>query len=139
MLLQPQRRKFRKQHTPYVWWQASNGFSVSFGNFGLKATTNGFLTNREIEAARKVITRYTKKIWKIWIRVFPDVPITKHGLEMPMGKGKWEVDKYVVRVRKWSMIFEVSGLSDENSVKSLLSASRKLSVWSRISHRWEIR
>lgn len=139
MLLQPKRRKYRKQHTPHVRWVSSNGSLVSFGNFWLKATSNWFVTNREIEAARKVITRYTKKIGKIRIRIYPDVPITKHWLEMPMGKGKWEVDKYVVRVKKGMVIFEIAWLSDSESKKCLIGASRKLSVLSRITHKWEIR
>lgn len=94
MLMQPKRRKYRKQHIPVLKGKAKKGYEVTFGQYGLKAMQNGYLSSRQIEAVRKVIVRRTRKIGKIWIRVFPDTPFTKKGLEMPMGKGKGDVDQY---------------------------------------------
>lgn len=100
MLLTPKRRKHRKQYVKNISGLATRGSAVSFGEYGLKAIESAYLTNRQIEAARKVIVRYTRKFGKLWIRMFPDVPMTKKGLEMPMGKGKGDVEKYVARVKR---------------------------------------
>ena len=88
MLLVPKRWKYRKQFRGRVKGKSKGNTYVAFGDFGLKATQNGYITSRQIEAARKVLVRYNRKVGKIWIRVFPDIPYTKLGLEMPMGKGK---------------------------------------------------
>lgn len=139
MLLTPKRWKYRKQHVKHISGVASRGSQVSFGDYGLKAIESAYITNRQIEAARKVIVRYTKKFWKMWIRLFPDVPLTKKGLEMPMGKGKGDVDKYAARVKRGRIMFEINGLDDETSKKALINAAKKLSVKTTVIGKWEIR
>lgn len=119
--------------------KAGRGAKVSFGEFALKATTSKYVSNRQIEAARKVITRYIKKIGKLWIRVFPDVPVTKMALEMPMGKGKGDVDKYVARVKKGRILFEISGVDREFAQEVLKKASYKLSLDTRFVEKGEIK
>lgn len=123
---------------PNLKGKSTRGSTVVFGEYGLKATTSDYLSNRQLEAARKVVVRHTRKIWKIRFRVFPDVPITKIGLEMPMGKGKGEVDIYKAAVRKGRIILEVSGLDAETAKTVLTSASKKLSVKTRVVTRGEI-
>lgn len=109
-LLTPKRWKYRKQMRSRITGAAARGNQVVFGEFGIKAVTSAYVTNRQIEAARKVIVRHTRKVGKLWIRVFPDVPQTKKGLEMPMGTGKGDVNIYTARVKKGTVLFEVSGL-----------------------------
>jgi large subunit ribosomal protein L16 len=99
-LLTPKNRKYRKEHVKAISGTASRGTQVSFGEFGLKAITSAYVTSRQLEAARKVIVRGTRKVGKLWFRVFPNVPLTKMGLEMPMGKGKGDVDQYAARVKR---------------------------------------
>lgn len=115
------------------------GNRVSFGEFGMKATTSGYLTNRQLEACRKVIVRVTRKVGKIWFRVFPDLPYTKKGLEMPMGKGKGDVDSYRVRVKRGKMLFEISGVDRETAKKVFRQASYKLPVKTTMIERGEIK
>ncbi len=138
MLLTPKRRKHRKQMVPNLKGKSTRGSTVAFWEFWLKATTSDYVSNRQLEAARKVIVRHTRKIWKIRFRVFPDVPITKIGLEMPMGKGKGEVDIYKAAVRKGKIILEVSWLDAETAKTVLISASKKISVKTRVVARGEI-
>ncbi len=139
MLLTPKRWKYRKPIIKSLTWKSTRGTTVVYWEYGLKATTSSYVTNREIEAARKVIVRHIRKIWKLWIRIFPDVPFTKKWLEMPMGKGKGDVDVYTAPVRKWKIMFEVSGLSEKEAKEVLTKASKKLSVKARVVARWEIR
>ncbi len=128
MLLVPKRRKYRKQMVKPISWVSVRWSQVAFWDIGLKAIESSYITNRQIEAARKVIVRYVKKIWKLWIRIFPDVPITKKWLEMPMGKGKWDVDTFAARVRKWKIMFEITWLDIEAAKKVLWQAAKKLPV-----------
>ncbi len=139
MLLTPQRWKYRKQMVKKLSWVATRWSKVSFGDYALKAIESDFISNRQIEAARKVIVRYTKKVGKVWIRIFPDVPITKKGLEMPMGKGKGDVDQYVARVRRGRIMFELAWLDETTSLLALGSAAKKLGVKTTIIKRGEIR
>lgn len=118
---------------------ASRGAEVSFGEYGLKALESDFITNRQIEAARKVIVRSTRKLGKVWIRIFPDVPMTKKGLEMPMGKGKGDVEKFVARVRRGRVMFEITGLDEQTSKEVLTAAGKKLGVKTTVVSKWEIR
>ena len=118
---------------------ATRGAEVSFGDYGLKALESDFITNRQIEAARKVIVRYTRKVGKLWIRMFPDLPMTKKWLEMPMGKGKGDVEKFVARVKRGRIMFEVTGLDEETAKKCLNAASKKLSVKTTVIAKGEIR
>ncbi|HKL43839.1 MAG TPA: 50S ribosomal protein L16 [Candidatus Absconditabacterales bacterium] len=138
MLLTPKRRKHRKQMIPNLKGKSTRGSTVAFGDFGLKATTSEYVSNRQLESARKVIVRHTRKIGKIWFRVFPDTPFTKMGLEMPMGKGKGDVDIYKAPVRKGKIILELSGLDREKAIEVLNSASKKLPIKTRVVEKGEI-
>lgn len=139
MLLTPKRRKHRKQMIKPISGKAQRWNQVSFWEFGLKATSSAFITNRQIEAARKVITRHIKKIWKMWIRIFPDVPVTKLGLEMPMGKWKGEVHGYSARVKRGRVVFEITWVNREEAERILTQAAHKLSVTTRVIEKWEIK
>ncbi len=118
---------------------ATRGNQVVFGEYGLKALTSSYVTNRQLEAARKVIVRYTRKVGKMWFRVFPDVPYTKKGLEMPMGTGKGDVSIYTARIKKGGIIFEVSGLDRETAAKAFKLAGYKLPMKIKMVEKGEIR
>lgn len=139
MLLTPKRWKHRKQMIKHISGLSTRGAEVSFGDYGLKALESDFITNRQIEAARKVIVRYTRKVGKLWIRIFPDVPMTKKGLEMPMGKGKGDVEKFVARVKKGRVMFEVTGLDEATAKLALSSAAKKIGVKTTVIAKGEIR
>lgn len=138
-LLSPNRWKFRKQRRASVAWMSMSWNYVAFWDFWMKALDNWYLTNRQIEAARKVIVRYVRKLGKIWIRVFPDVPYTKKWLEMPMGKWKWEVDTFRVRIRRWRVLFEINGVKRELAHEAFKQATYKLPIKTRIVERWEVK
>jgi len=139
MLLTPKRRKHRKRFIKWLKGKSTRWSSVAFGDFGMKAITSGYISNRQIEAARKVIVKRVRKIGKIWIRVFPDVPFTKKWLEMPMGKGKGDVDIYKAAIRKWRIIFEINGVDKETAEDIFTRAGKKLSVKVRTIGKWEVR
>ncbi len=139
MLLTPKRWKYRKPIIRQLKGKSSRWSTVAFGQYGLKAITSWYISNKEIEAARKVIVRATRKTGKMWIRIFPDVPFTKKGLEMPMGTGKGDVDIYTAPVRRGKVMFEVTWISKEDSKEILLKASKKLSVKTRFVERWEVK
>ncbi len=138
-ILTPKRWKYRKQMRGRITGVATRGNKVSFGDFGLKATTSAYVTNRQLEAARKVIVRYTRKVGKLWFRVFPDVPYTKKGLEMPMGSGKGDVAYYQTRVKKGGILFEVSGLDRATAEEAFKMAAYKLPLTTRIVEKGEVR
>ena len=127
-MLQPKRTKFRKQHTGRNRGLAQSGAKVSFGDFGLKATTRGRLTARQIESARRTITRHVKRGGKLYIRVFPDKPITKKPLEVRMGKGKGNVEYWVALVQPGRMLYEIEGVSEELARAAFQLAAAKLPV-----------
>ena len=127
-MLQPKRTKFRKQHKGRNRGLAIAGSSVSFGEFGLKSTGRGRLTARQIEAARRAITRHVKRGGKIWIRVFPDKPITKKPLEVRQGKGKGNVEYWVAQIQPGRMLYELEGISEELAREAFALASAKLPV-----------
>jgi large subunit ribosomal protein L16 len=127
-MLQPKRTKFRKQHKGRNTGMATRGSSVSFGEFGLKSTSRGRLTARQIEAARRAITRHVKRGGKLWIRVFPDKPITKKPLEVRMGKGKGSVEYWVAQIKPGTMLYEIQGVSEELAREAFQLASAKLPV-----------
>ncbi|HIG07507.1 MAG: 50S ribosomal protein L16 [Methylococcales bacterium] len=127
-MLQPKRTKFRKQHKGRNTGIAVRGSSVSFGEFGLKSTSRGRLTSRQIEAARRTITRHVKRGGKLWIRVFPDKPITKKPLEVRMGKGKGSVEYWVAQIRPGTMLYEIQGVSEELAREAFTLAAAKLPV-----------
>ncbi|MGZ8225104.1 MAG: 50S ribosomal protein L16 [Methylovulum sp.] len=125
-MLQPKRTKFRKQHKGRNNGTAVRGSSVSFGEFGLKSVDRGRLTARQIEAGRRAITRHVKRGGKIWIRIFPDKPITKKPLEVRMGKGKGSVEYWVAQIRPGTMLYEIQGVSEELAREAFALASAKL-------------
>lgn len=127
-MLQPKRTKFRKQQKGRNRGLAQVGNKVSFGEFGLKATTRGQITARQIEAARRAITRHVKRGGKLWIRVFPDKPISKKPVEVRMGKGKGNVEYWVAPIQPGRMIYEIQGVSEEVAREAFARAAAKLSV-----------
>lgn len=138
-LLSPNRWKFRKQHRGRLDGSSLRGASIAFGEFGMKATSSGYLSSRQLEAARKVLVRVTRKVGKVWFRVFPDFPYTKKGLEMPMGKGKGDVDEFRVRVLKGKVIFELSGIDKAAAEEVVKQASYKLPITTTLVTRDEIK
>jgi len=125
-MLQPKRTKFRKQMKGRKRGLAHRGSTVSFGQYGLKATDRGRLTARQIEAARRAMTRYIKRGGKIWIRVFPDKPITTKPLEVRQGKGKGNVDYWVCQIQPGRILYEMEGVSEEVAREAFRLAARKL-------------
>lgn len=125
-MLQPKRTKFRKQQKGRNTGLALRGNKVSFGEYGLKAVGRGQLTSRQIEAARRAITRYVKRGGKIWIRVFPDKPITKKPLEVRQGKGKGNVEYWVALIQPGRMLFEITGVEESLAREAFRLATAKL-------------
>jgi large subunit ribosomal protein L16 len=125
-MLQPKRTKFRKQHKGRNRGLAERGSKVSFGEYGLKAIGRGRLTARQIEAARRVITRRIKRGGKVWIRVFPDKPITQKPLEVRMGKGKGNVEYWVALVQPGRVLYEMEGVPEEVAREAITLAAAKL-------------
>ena len=130
-MLQPKRTKFRKQHKGRNRGLAQRGNAVSFGEFGLKAMGRGRITSRQIEAARRAMTRHVKRGGKIWIRIFPDKPITKKPLEVRQGKGKGNVEYWVALVQPGRVLYEMSGVSEEIARGAFRRAAAKLPVATR--------
>jgi large subunit ribosomal protein L16 len=127
-MLQPNRTKYRKQMKNRNRGLAMNGNKVSFGEYGLKATGRGRITARQIEAARRTITRYLKRGGKVWIRIFPDKPITKKPLEVRMGKGKGNVEYWVALIQPGKVLYEVQGVPENDAREAFRLASAKLSI-----------
>lgn len=134
-MLQPKRTKFRKQHTGRNNGTALRGSAVSFGEYGLKSISRGRMTARQIEAARRAISRHVKRGGKIWIRIFPDKPITKKPLEVRMGKGKGSVEYWVAQIKPGTMLFEIEGVSEELAREAFELAAAKLPVKTTFSAR----
>lgn len=111
---------------------ATRNTALAFGNYGLKSLTGGWLTSRQIESARRVLTRYVRKGGKVWIRIFPDKPVTKKGNEIPMGGGKGSPDHYVVVVKPGTVLFEIGGIPRDKASESMRAASFKLGVKTKI-------
>ena len=127
-MLQPKRTKFRKQMKGRNRGLAFRGSDVSFGTFGLKATGRGRITARQIEASRRAMSRHIKRGGKIWIRIFPDKPITKKPLEVRMGKGKGSVEYWVAQIQPGRMLFEMEGVGEELAREAFKLAAAKLPV-----------
>ena len=125
-MLQPKRTKFRKQHKGRNRGLAHRGSSVSFGEFGLKATGRGRMTARQIEAGRRAMTRHIKRGGQIWIRVFPDKPITSKPLEVRQGKGKGNVEYWVAQIKPGKVLYEMEGVSEELAREAFSLAAAKL-------------
>ena len=134
-MLQPKRRKYRKEQKGRNTGVATRGNEVSFGEFGLKATGRGRLTARQIEAARRAINRHIKRGGRIWIRIFPDVPVSKKPIEVRMGKGKGTPELWVARVKPGRVIFEIDGVPVELAKEALHLAAAKLPIKTRFIQR----
>ena len=127
-MLQPKKTKFRKQQKGKLRGFATSGAKVSFGEFGLKAITRGRVTARQIEAARRAMTRHIKRGGKVWIRIFPDVPITKKPVEVRMGEGKGNVEYWVAKVQPGKVLYEMEGVSEDVAREAFRLAAAKLPV-----------
>lgn len=134
-MLQPKRTKFRKVHKGRNTGLAQSGNKVSFGTIGLQATSRGRLTARQIEAARRAISRHIKRGGKLYIRVFPDKPITQKPLEVRMGSGKGSVEYWVAQIQPGRMLYEMEGISDEVAREAFTLAAAKLPVMTKIVSR----
>jgi len=127
-MLQPKRTKYRKQQKGRIKGIAHRGSTISFGSFALKSLDSSFITNRQIEAARIAMTRYMKREGKVWIRIFPDKPITSKPAEVRMGKGKGALDHYVAVVKPGTIMFEMDGVPSDVAKEALRLAAQKLPV-----------
>lgn len=125
-MLIPKKTKYRKAHKGRIKGNAKGGYSLAFGTYGLKALEPERVTSRQIEAARRATTRCMKRLGKLWIRVFPDIPVTKKPTDVRMGKGKGSVEYYVFRVKPGRIIFELDGVSEEVAREALMRAKAKL-------------
>jgi large subunit ribosomal protein L16 len=130
-MLQPNRTKFRKAHKGRIHGAATSGTDLAFGQYGLKALEPDRLSARQIEAARRAVTRHMKRSGRVWIRVFPDVPVSKKPIEVRMGKGKGTPELWVCRVKPGRILFEVDGVPIEVAKESLALAAAKLSIKTR--------
>ncbi|MCC6735518.1 MAG: 50S ribosomal protein L16 [Bauldia sp.] len=134
-MLQPKRTKFRKQFKGRIHGVAKGGFDLSFGAFGLKAMEPERVTARQIEAARRAITRHMKRAGRVWIRVFPDVPVSKKPTEVRMGKGKGTPEFWAARVKPGRIMFEIDGVAEETAREALRLGAAKLPIITRFVQR----
>lgn len=130
-MLQPTRTKFRKAHKGRIHGVATSATDLAFGQYGLKALEPDRVTARQLEAARRALTRHMKRSGQVWIRIYPDVPVTKKPLEVRMGSGKGGVELWVARVKPGRMIFEVDGIPIETAKEALALAAAKLPIKTR--------
>jgi large subunit ribosomal protein L16 len=134
-MLQPMRTKFRKAHKGRIKGAATSGATLSFGQFGLKAMEPDRVTARQIEAARRAMTRHMKRAGRVWIRIYPDVPVSKKPLEVRMGSGKGAPDLWVVRIKPGRILFEIDGVSTTLAREALDLAAAKLPIRTRFVER----
>ncbi len=134
-MLQPKRTKFRKQHKGRIKGTAKGGTALNFGSYGLKAVEPERVTARQIEATRRAITRHMKRAGRVWIRIFPDVPVTAKPTEVRMGKGKGSVDRWVCKVKPGRIMFEIDGVPEPIAREALALGAAKLPIKTRIVKR----
>ena len=134
-MMQPKRTKFRKAHKGRIHGLAKGGTDLNFGAFGMKIVEPGRITARQIEAARRAITRHLKRLGRVWIRVFPDVPVSKKPAEVRMGKGKGSVELWVARVKPGRIMFEIDGVAEELAAEAIRLGAAKLPVDTRFVRR----
>ena len=134
-MLQPKRTKFRKAHKGRIKGTAKGGTTLNFGSYGLKAIEPERITARQIEAARRAMTRQMKRAGRVWIRIFPDVPVSKKPTEVRMGKGKGSPEYWAARVKPGRIMFEIDGVDDETAREALSLAAAKLPIKTRIVKR----
>jgi large subunit ribosomal protein L16 len=130
-MLSPKRTKFRKAHKGRIHGTAKGGFELNFGSYGLKAVEPGRITARQIEAARRAITRHMKRVGKVWIRVFPDVPVSRKPAEVRMGSGKGSPEYWVARIHPGRIMFEIDGVQKNLAIEAFALASAKLPIKAR--------
>ena len=135
-MLQPKRTKFRKAHKGRIHGNAKGGTTLNFGAYGMKAQEPGRITARQIEAARRAITRHIKRAGRVWIRIFPDVPVSKKPTEVRMGKGKGTPELRVARVKPGRIMFELDGVPPELAVEAFELASAKLPIATKMVSRY---
>lgn len=131
-MLQPKRTKFRKAFKGRIKGEAKGGSDLNFGTYGLKATEPERVTARQIEAARRAMTRHMKRQGRVWIRIFPDVPVTAKPIEVRMGKGKGSVDRWVCKVKPGRVMFEIDGVGEDIAREALRLAAMKLPIKTRV-------
>ena len=131
-MLQPKRTKFRKMHNGRIKGEAKGGTDLNFGTYGLKATEPERITARQIEAARRAMTRHMKRQGRVWIRIFPDLPVTSKPIEVRMGKGKGSVDFWACKVKPGRMMFEIDGVAEPIAREALRLAAMKLPIKTRV-------
>lgn len=134
-MLQPKRTKYRKAHKGRIHGSAKAGYSLNFGAYGLKALTPGRVSARQIEAARRTITRHMKRVGKLWIRVFPDVPVSQKPAEVRQGKGKGSPEWWAVRIKPGRIMFELDGVSRDLAREAFVLAAAKLPVRTKFIYR----
>ena len=134
-MMQPKKTKFRKAHKGRIHGTATSGATLSFGQFGLKAMAPERITARQIEAARRALTRHMKRAGRVWIRVFPDVPVSKKPIEVRMGKGKGAPEWWITRVAPGRIMFEIDGVSVQLAREALALAAAKLPIKTRFVQR----
>ena len=127
-MLSPKKTKFRKQFKGRIHGTSKGNYALNYGSFGLKAMEPERVTSRQIEAARKAITRYLKRAGRMWIRIFPDVPVSKKPAEVRMGKGKGSIEYWACRVKPGRILFEIDGVTEETAKEALYKASAKLPI-----------
>jgi large subunit ribosomal protein L16 len=137
-MLVPRRAKYRKQQRGSMKGNAYRGTKIAFGEYGLLSEEMGWITSRQIEAARRAITHYTQRGGRVWIRIFPDKPITKKPPEVRMGSGKGDVSEFVAPVKPGRILFEMGGVTKETAFAALRLAAHKLNVKTKITERQEI-
>ena len=130
-MLQPKRTKYRKAHKGRIHGTAKGGFDLNFGQYGLKATEPGRVTARQLEAARRAVTRHMKRLGRIWCRVFPDVPVSRKPAEVRMGSGKGTPEFWVVRVHPGRILFELDGVPKDLAIRGFELAAAKLPIKTR--------
>ena len=134
-MLSPKRTKFRKQHKGRIHGTAKGGTELNFGSYGLKAMTTGRITARQIEAARRAITRHVRRVGKVWIRVFPDVPVSGKPAEVRMGKGKGSPEYWMCRIKPGRIMFEMEGVDGPTAKRAFELAAAKLPIQTRFVSR----
>ena len=134
-MLQPKKQKYRKHTRGNRRGQAGRGYFISFGEFGLKALGRDWITARQIEAARRAIVHFTKRSGKVWIRIFPDKPVTQKPAGAKMGSGKGDIEEYVAVVKPGRILFEIAGVPQEQAVEALKRAGHKLPIKTKVIKR----
>ncbi|MEM1046192.1 MAG: 50S ribosomal protein L16 [Pseudomonadota bacterium] len=134
-MLQPKRTKFRKQHKGRIHGTAKGGTALNFGSFGMKAQEPARITSRQIEAARRAMTRHMRRVGRVWIRIFPDVPVSQKPTEVRMGKGKGSPEYWAAKVKPGRIMFEIDGVSEPVAREAMRLAAAKLPIKTRFVQR----